>query len=66
MKLCVFCKHWYFDQATPGYSDMTPGSDFDEGCLKEYWEIENISNESEYREIIRTAEKCEDYSHIED
>ena len=68
-KLCIFCTHWYMTNRTQDYSDMTPGNDYEEGCIEGHWEHAFDSwetTEEEYRKLIRTAETCNYFSHVKD
>lgn len=58
---CVSCKHFYLDVGSPGYSELTPGSDFDMECRKKKWEYERYGSEDEFRRCIFTAHECEEF-----
>lgn len=64
-KLCVFCKHWSFYGGSPGYSEMTPGSDASMDCTKGHYgrgfDLMDISGEEGFRALIKKAETCKDY-----
>ena len=38
--VCVLCENYYFLQAEPGYSELTPGVDCSMGCKEHHWEFE--------------------------
>jgi len=64
-KLCVFCDHWQFDGGSPGYSDLTPGSDASMDCAKGHYgrrfTLHYIGPE-DFRKQIAIAAECADYS----
>ena len=62
-RICIFCKHFYFEEATPGYSEYTPGCDhYSVGCEKEYWEIDPYEDTREtYGQKLLTAKSCKDW-----
>lgn len=61
-KLCIMCKHFYFNTGEPGYSEETPGYDAEMGCHRDLIEIDlmNTSTDS-YRKSILTADTCPEY-----
>jgi len=60
--LCLWCKHFALHTGSPGYSEWTPGSEFDMYCLlKGHWTWTQYSSEDEYRKCILTALRCPDY-----
>jgi hypothetical protein len=62
-KLCLWCKHFYLDVGSPGYSEYTPGSDFEMDCRKNHWEYRGVSGtEDEYRACLISALVCPDYA----
>ena len=64
-RLCVFCRHWWFDGGSPGFSEMTPGSDASMDCAKGCYtahRLDDISSPDGFRAIIRKAESCKHYS----
>ena len=65
-KLCVFCTNWYFQPGEECWSEETPGSDYDEGCYKGHWNIDDIATEEAYRNCIKQAETCVDYNLVEE
>ena len=63
-KLCLFCKEFRIQAGSPGYSELTPGWDFEMECRKEHWTFDKFNmNEDEYRDLLRKAESCKDYLH---
>ena len=67
MRLCIVCKHFYFESGHPGYSDMTPGYDAEMGCLKGLIRIDLLSDTTEtYRSSLLTAQSCPEYKNHED
>lgn len=59
--LCLWCEHFYLETGSPGYSDLTPGSDFYMDCSKGHWEYDQYSSTEQYRKCILTALRCKDY-----
>lgn len=73
MKLCMFCKHLWFDGGFPGVSDETPHECMKLRCRllpddcketrKFYkWELEYGSDIEDFRRVMKTAETCMDYA----
>lgn len=64
-KLCVFCKHWQFSGGSPGYSEMTPGTDASMDCNKGHYgrsfTLQDLYGEEDFRAKIKLAEACPDY-----
>lgn len=56
---CWLCRHFYFDGGSPGYSDLTPGSNASFECDKGVWEID-LYQESEItmHEKLSTSQRC--------
>ena len=66
MKLCWLCKHFDYAQAFGGYSEYTPGSEFDISCSKNHWQFDSYkTDQKEFGKILSTAEHCGDFVHIE-
>lgn len=64
-KLCLYCKHWYFDGGEQGYSELTPGSDMGIECLKGHWRIENGSHTGpSFRQTMERGLECKDFEEI--
>lgn len=67
-KLCVFCRNWSFDGGSPGYSEMTPGTDASMGCNKGHYgrnfHLQDLSGEAGFRTIILKAQTCKDYEQV--
>lgn len=63
IQTCLFCKHFEFHQAWPGYSEMTPGSDADICCDKGHWGFYDITD---FRATMLTAQECPDYEAVQD
>jgi len=64
MKLCIYCKHFRLDMGSPGYSEMTPGSDAVIECDKRVWSMRNGDGEREYRKHISIAPMCPAYEQV--
>lgn len=61
-RVCWLCEHVQFQLAQPGYSDLTPGSDFHLECGKGYWEFDAFEDGlDEFREQLEAAERCSDF-----
>lgn len=65
-KLCLFCKHFYFDPGEPDYSDVTPGSDMSIGCRLGFWSEDSFWDEDGYRECQLKARTCPKFEQIEE
>lgn len=62
-KTCVECKFLYFSTGSPGCSEMTPSSEASLYCLKGYWDIEAYEDGThDFRQKMRTAETCKDFT----
>jgi hypothetical protein len=58
-RICWLCQHVYFSQGSPGYSDLTPGYDFELSCGKQFWEFDShMDGLDEFREKLESAERC--------
>ena len=65
-KLCLFCKEFYFDSGSPGYSELTPGWDSTMECLKRHWELDNYDDTTEtFRGKLLKAGACDDFEWAE-
>ena len=60
-RLCLWCTHIHLNVGSPGYSDVTPGSDFWVDCQKRHWEFIDIVTEADFYACLRRAEDCDDY-----
>ena len=61
-RCCWSCEHVEFYQGSPGYSEMTPGNDFELECGKDYWEFDNCGDTlDDFREKLELAERCADF-----
>lgn len=59
---CVMCKHFQFDSASPGYSEMTPGSDAEMRCAKRVWEFSfHNDGDDEFRKCMMASQTCEQF-----
>lgn len=64
MKVCILCEHFYYESATPSYSEYTPGGPGGMGCHKEIWTMDEYDEtEESYRTKMATAETCEHFKH---
>ena len=60
-RICQFCQCCYIQMPTRGYSERTPGSDFDMDCLKNHWQFGDHISEAAFAKIIITARTCSDF-----
>jgi hypothetical protein len=61
-RLCIECKYWTIYAAEEGYSDWTPGSDFQMFCSKNHWTLDPYrDSEDKLREYYETAKECKDF-----
>lgn len=59
---CWECSLIYFLQAEPGYSEYTPGSDFNLSCHKGHWELDTYEDDaSTMGRLLRLAARCPDF-----
>lgn len=62
---CIMCKHWSFMSGSPGYSEYTPGTDWDMGCGKKIWNTgDEYITETEFRSLINHAKTCDEYREV--
>ncbi len=65
LKLCWWCKNFYYSQATPDYSELTPGSSFGIECMKRHWDFDAYTTTQEkFGEMLASAESCKDFAPI--
>jgi hypothetical protein len=58
-KLCWFCRHFYYNEFIPDYSELTPGEEWSIGCRKNMWEFSSSRDgQAEFAAAIMFAEKC--------
>jgi hypothetical protein len=58
-RVCWSCEHLYFSSGSPGYSEMTPGWDFEMSCGKSFWEFDSCGDGLEtFRSKLLSAERC--------
>lgn len=63
-RLCWWCKYFSYSNQTPGYSELTPGYEFEMSCLKGVWELDTYNtSEQEFRKMISFAKSCADFVH---
>lgn len=60
MKCCVWCKHFYIQDAV-WYSELTGGEDAELRCSKGYWALDDFDNIKEFQGYARLADKCIDF-----
>ncbi len=61
-KSCLRCRHLYWRNETPAYSEVTGGTPFGIMCAKNVWEFDGYTTSAkEFDEIINTAKTCKFY-----
>ena len=61
-KSCLTCRCLNWDNADRGYSEMTPGSDFEIGCYKSHWKFDPYeTTQQEFNNMMQIAESCVDF-----
>lgn len=62
-KLCIFCKHFNWNQFEMDYGSGSMGDYFTGGmeCFKGHYHRENPGSNEEFRSLILLAENCPDY-----
>jgi hypothetical protein len=56
------CKHFRFEAGSAGYSELTPGTDWDSGCAKGKWALSGYHvTERDWRRTLAMAETCEQF-----
>ena len=58
-RTCLTCRSFYFEPATVGYSEYTPGGGMSIGCYRYEWELDEYEDTDEsYRQKMMSAETC--------
>jgi hypothetical protein len=62
VKVCILCKHFFFNPGTEDFSENTPGYGWYVKCCKEHFTETGGQHitEEEYRALLLTAENCVD------
>lgn len=61
-RICWLCEHVRFETGDAGYSEMTPGTDFDLCCGRDYWDFNQFEDGlTEFRDKLKSAEVCADF-----
>lgn len=61
-RLCWYCQYFYYSNADPGYSEVTPGWELSMSCNKNHWTFDAYStSQKEFADMIQTAKKCKDF-----
>lgn len=64
-KLCWFCSHFWYSQATPDYSEYTPGSSFSINCEKRHWDFDAYeTSQEQFGQMLSTAATCKDFDDV--
>jgi hypothetical protein len=58
-KVCINCRHFSVQEKTEGYSDYTPGNDFEMYCSEGKWVLSGEDSEKQYRKNLLMARKCD-------
>jgi len=58
---CLCCEYLSAIDATPGYSDMTPGSPMALYCSKSHWDFDGFSVYELFDKMHDIGLKCEDF-----
>ena len=64
-RICIFCKHFYFDGGEHGYSEMTPGSAMCLSCNKSHWDLDIGDNYGDYVRAMLTAATCSNFELVD-
>lgn len=61
-RICWLCKHFLYTQADSGYSEMTPGWNFDIQCNIGKWEFDKFdSTQADFARCLQAARTCDDF-----
>ncbi len=59
---CVNCRYFQYTTGEMGYSELTPGSDIEIGCLKSHWYNDNTETTAlQFQENMNSANDCPDF-----
>lgn len=58
---CLCCKFAYYDEGSPGYSEMTPGSPAELYCIKGVWSFSSL-NKFSLDTMHDAAKTCKHFS----
>ena len=62
VRLCWFCREFWWSNASPGYSELTPGFDFSVSCNRDHWRFDSFTTSAEdFRKMLETAKTCPDF-----
>lgn len=66
--VCLFCKYFYFDGGSPGYSEYTPGCNASMCCNKGHWDMWNLLDyhRIDLKTNMKKAQHCDDYEASKD
>lgn len=74
MRPCYHCEFFDFSAGSPGYSEMTPGSDASATCYKNHWVYDTIdgfatnfrknATHLTIREALDTGLTCPDFQEV--
>jgi hypothetical protein len=65
-KLCIFCRHFYYNPGEAGWSEYTPGWDMTQGCYQNVWDQDSIRDEVHYRELLQNALTCPSWQYYKE
>lgn len=61
-RFCWECRFIRFSTSSSGYSEETPGWDFELDCTRQYWELDTENdNESIMGRYLALAKRCPDF-----
>jgi len=64
-KRCFECKHWKFSSGVP--RGLASGTKWESWCSKGKWNCKGTEDsEQAYKEKLKTAENCKEFSFIEE
>lgn len=66
LKICLFCKHFYYWPEIATMSAVTPGDPPELGCDKDRWSSDTMSDSSDVREAMLQADLCPYYELSDD
>ena len=62
MKLCLYCTHFYLDLGSPGYSEMTPGTEFSMECIEKVWTFKPYEqSEDQFKKTLEVGLTCQKF-----
>jgi len=67
MRVCLLCKHFFFDAGHPRYSEYTPAEEWEAGCHVKAWRMSGHDDidENMYRRNMLRAQTCDSYEQVD-